>query len=49
MYIINIENYINLNNTTNGRHCILIILVITVTLITQLIVATVYKQYMLLQ
>ena len=38
--VINIEYYININSTTNGNHCILIIYVITVTLITQLIVAT---------
>ena len=40
--VINIEYYININNTTNGNHCILIIYVITVTLITQLMVTTVY-------
>ena len=34
--------YSNINNTTNGNYCILIISVITVTLITQLMVATVY-------
>ena len=42
MYIINIENYINLNNTTNGIQCILIVFFITVTLITQLMVDTIY-------
>ena len=40
--VIYIEYYININNTTNGKHCILIIYVITVTLITQLMVSTVY-------
>ena len=40
--VINIEYYININNTTNGNHCILIVSFITVTLITQLMVTTVY-------
>ena len=37
-YINNIGYYSNINNTTNGSHCILTIYVITVTLITQLMV-----------
>ena len=42
MYINNIGYYSNINNTTNGSHCIIIISVNTVTLIAQLMVATVY-------
>ena len=38
MYINNIYYYNDINNTTNGNHCILTIYVITVTLITQLMV-----------
>ena len=38
----NIDYYSTINNTTNGSHCIVIILVITVTLITQLMITTVY-------
>ena len=42
MYINNIGYYSDINNTANGSNCILIISVITVTLITQLMVTTVY-------
>ena len=42
LYINNIDYYSNINNTTNGSHYILTIYVITVTLITQLMVDTVY-------
>ena len=42
MYINNIRYYSDINNKTNGSNCILIISVITVILITQLMVDTVY-------
>ena len=42
LYINNIGYYSNINNTINGSHCILTLYVITVTLITQLMVTTVY-------
>ena len=41
-YINNIDYYSNINNTTNCSHSKLTIYVITVTLITQLMVTTVY-------
>ena len=40
MYINNIRYYSDINNTTNGSNCILIIYIITVTFIIQLMIAT---------
>ena len=42
LYINNIRYYSDINKTTNGRHCILIISVITIILIIKLMVATLY-------
>ena len=41
-HINNVGYYSDINTTINGSNCILIISVIRVTLITQLMVATVY-------
>ena len=42
LYINNIGYYSKIYNITNGSHCILILSIITVILITQLMLATVY-------